>query len=159
MRLSPDGSRLAVTVGRLNFGEVWIYDLKGSAQPIKLTFRGGANFPVWRPDGGAVFYHAETGLYSVVADGSVIEPDKVLDDASAGSPEEWSPDGVSLLYQVINAKGGTGSRTPRIKVAAPKSGSGPSAIRHRRFGCRRTVVTNRDGPATAKNCSSRVGHG
>ncbi len=107
VRLSPDGSRLAVTVGRLNFGEVWIYDLKGSAQPIKLTFRGGVNFPVWQPDGGTVFYRVETGLYSVVADGSVIEPQKVLDDASAGSPEEWSPDGASLLYQVINAKGGT----------------------------------------------------
>src|SRR5262249_30735373 len=39
-RLSPDGGRLAITLGPANEGQIWIYDLKGAGQPVRLTSRG-----------------------------------------------------------------------------------------------------------------------
>src|SRR5215218_9346589 len=36
-RLSPDGRRLALTVGAPRPGQIWVFDLDGHAQPAKLT--------------------------------------------------------------------------------------------------------------------------
>jgi hypothetical protein len=108
MRISPDGSRLAISTGGLNWGVIWIHDLRGSAQPIRLTFSGGWNFPIWGP-GGAMFMQTPgpgaLGMASIPLDGSVTEPKVLVPDGSA-IPEDWSPDGATLLYQTSNAKTG-----------------------------------------------------
>jgi Tol biopolymer transport system component len=109
VRVSPDGTRLAAITGGLNFGTLWIYDLIGSSQPIKITFRGGANFPTWRPDGRSLTFEllsgGNLGLYSVAADGSQLEPERLLEQYPA-IPEDWRPDGSVLLYQGLTARSG-----------------------------------------------------
>jgi serine/threonine-protein kinase len=109
VRISPDGGRAAVTTAGLNFGEIWVYDLRGSAQPVKLTFRPAANYPVWTPDGRGIVFQSTapgpSGLFSVAADGSVTEPKTLLAGVDA-IPEDWSPNGSALLYQTTTAKTG-----------------------------------------------------
>ena len=48
--LSPDGRRVAVTIGSNGGGDIWIVDLDRSAR-VRFTRRGAAAFPVWVPDG------------------------------------------------------------------------------------------------------------
>jgi hypothetical protein len=63
IRGSPDGGRLALTVGPGGWGNVWIYD-QPAAQPLKLTFKGTTFFqlvsgwqahpvPPWEPESHA----------------------------------------------------------------------------------------------------------
>jgi Tol biopolymer transport system component len=106
--LRMDGVQ-ALTRGPLNFGEIWLYDVQGAAQPIKLALRG-SNYPVWSPSSGNVVFQRAAptgfGLLTVAADGSALEPTPLL----AGDetiPEDWSKDGTRLLYQATTARTGT----------------------------------------------------
>jgi Tol biopolymer transport system component len=92
-RLSPDGTRLAVTVAR----DVWIYDV-GGRPPIKLTFNGGNISPLWTPDGRRVVYESATpvGILSIPADGSGGAPE-LISPPGHYHPHGWSADGRSLL--------------------------------------------------------------
>jgi hypothetical protein len=45
-RLSPDGRRLALTTGPTTAGQIWIYDLAGSVQPLRLTHEDHNLFPI-----------------------------------------------------------------------------------------------------------------
>jgi hypothetical protein len=56
LRLSPDHHRLAVVVQTLTESRLWTYDLTRAAPLLPLTTEGEAQFPVWRPDGWAVFF-------------------------------------------------------------------------------------------------------
>jgi serine/threonine-protein kinase len=108
MRVSPDGNRLAISTGGLNWGVIWIHDVRGSAQPIRLTFSGAWNFPIWGP-GGDIFMQTPgpgaLGMASIPIDGSTTQPKVLVPDGTA-IPEDWSPDGATLLYQTANAKTG-----------------------------------------------------
>jgi len=109
VRLSPDGRRAALTRGPLNFGEIWLYDMQGAAQPIKLASRG-SNYPVWSPSSGNVVFQRTAptgfGLLTVAADGSALEPTPLL-TGDETIPEDWSKDGTRLLYQATRARTGT----------------------------------------------------
>ena len=65
VRLSPDGSRLAV----IDAGDVWVYDV-GGRPPIKLTSNGGNDMPLWSADGQRIIYATlqPTRMLSVHAD-------------------------------------------------------------------------------------------
>jgi serine/threonine-protein kinase len=101
-RLSPDGRRLAITVGHVNRSRIWIYDLTGSAQPLKLTHRGHTTFANWSADGQRVYmlYGADLGprVRSLPADGSALEPERVTPEDVTGVPFACSPDGAFLIY-------------------------------------------------------------
>jgi len=104
LRLSPDGRRAVVTVGPMGQGgQLWVFDLTGSRQPLKLTFRGHNTFAAWSPDGQRLAYfsrvESEDRLLSLPADGSSTEPERIANDDFAGPPVEWSPDPAFLLVQ------------------------------------------------------------
>jgi serine/threonine protein kinase/Tol biopolymer transport system component len=108
-RLSPDGRRVAVTVGSaLGYG-IWIYDLTGAEQPLKLTHGDHNTFANWSADGRRVYmahYHPESrgpSVRSLPTDGSVLEPERVAADEIPGTPFAASPDGAYLIL-------GTGSK-------------------------------------------------
>jgi serine/threonine-protein kinase len=100
-RLSPDGRRLAVTIGPSVAGQIWIYDLAGSAQPLRLTFQDHNLFPTWSPDGKRIVFISRAGsdqILSIPADGSATEPERVLATQTPAVPRDWSPDGVFILF-------------------------------------------------------------
>jgi serine/threonine protein kinase len=122
-RISPDGRRLAVTIGPDANGQVWVYDLAGGAQPLKLTFRDHGAFPVWSPDGKRVAFWWRTsptkGLYSVAADGTSVQPEALPSEHDDDVPLDWAPDGEHLLYQIPPPH-----TLPKIGVLSLKDGRG-----------------------------------
>src|ERR1700722_4617571 len=107
--LSPDGTRLAVTifVGNQGIADIWAFDLSRATR-TRLTFsnvttnssQGGAT---WTPDSKTIFYSSVSKgvsqIYAKAADGSSSER-LVLESADATvSPREVSPDGRYLIYQ------------------------------------------------------------
>jgi len=103
LRLSPDGQRLALTVGAGGAGNIWIYDLGRAVQPLKLTFQDHNIFPVWSPDGKQIAFLSRAGavsrLVSIAADGSAVQPTPLTTNDVLGPPLAWSPDGAFLLFQ------------------------------------------------------------
>ena len=100
-RLSPDGRRLALTIGPSNSGQIWVYDLAGPVRPRQLTFQDHNLLPIWSPDGNRiVFLSSATSdqILSISADGSATEPDRVLAHQNLAGPRDWSPDGAFILF-------------------------------------------------------------
>lgn len=102
-RISRDGRRLVVTVGPSNEGSVWVYDLGGSAQALKLTTSAHNVSPTWSPDGSRVAFNSTReglarNIYVLPSDGSILEPERVVASDHDKAPSAWSPDGQSLLF-------------------------------------------------------------
>jgi serine/threonine-protein kinase len=103
-RLSPDGRRVAVTVGNSTSAQIWIYDLTGADQPLKLTHRDHHTFANWSADGKRIYMmHADrttskATVRSLPADGSVLEPEPIAADEPRGTPFACSPDGAFLIF-------------------------------------------------------------
>ncbi len=99
-RLSPDGSRIAVThtaEGRRDRTRIWVVDVaRGTMSPLP---REGFSGPVWTPDGQQLVFRGlnPPGLYRARADGAN-EPELLL--AAAGNVQAGSiaPDGSVLAY-------------------------------------------------------------
>jgi serine/threonine-protein kinase len=104
LRLSPDGKRLALTLGPPGQGNIWVYDVSGSAKAVPLTFRDHNTFAVWSPDGTRIaFMHvagAAVSVAAIAADGSAAEPQPLTSEGSAGAVMDWSPrERAILLYR------------------------------------------------------------
>jgi Tol biopolymer transport system component len=124
-RLSPDGGRLAVTIGPPNEGQIWIYDLKAARQPLKLTFKGLNFDPAWTPDGTRVTFssadHRAKYLVSLPADGRTSEVERLTTSLNWQLFPVWSPDGQWLLFTETSPRTrgdlwvlpASGDRTPR----------------------------------------------
>jgi Tol biopolymer transport system component len=105
-RLSPDGTRLVLTTGVGNDGDVWVYDL-GGRPPIPLAVVGDNRNAIWSPDSAQVAFvrpgASGTTLYTTRADGSVLDPQPLRADL-VGVPAVWSSAG-ELLF--LNPRAGT----------------------------------------------------
>ena len=100
VRLSPDGSRVALSLWDGIDQDVWIHDFERELL-TRLTFEAARGFaPLWTPDGQRVIYKAERpvfDLYWLEVDGSQgAEPLLVSDTDKA--PGSISPDGRTLAY-------------------------------------------------------------
>jgi Tol biopolymer transport system component len=99
-RISPDGSRLAVSSG----ADIWVMTLSSQAL-TRLTFTKTPEFnPTWTPDSRHVLFDTrETGTAQIVrkaADGTG-SLDPVL--AMPGYPEAISPDGKWFIYHTASS--------------------------------------------------------
>ena len=107
-RFSPDGSRLAFTVGEGYSGvagDVWVYSL-ASQGLSRLTFGGNELYPLWTPDGRRIAYLSytnEAGIFAKAADGSSSEERLTPSDTTALFPQSFSPDGRTLAYTRLGA--------------------------------------------------------
>jgi dipeptidyl aminopeptidase/acylaminoacyl peptidase len=101
LRLSPDGRRLALTIGPSNAGQIWIYDLAGSVQPLRLTFQDHNVFPLWSPDGKRIVFSSRAQILSIPADGSATDPERVITSQYPPVPHDWSPDGSVILFEEL----------------------------------------------------------
>jgi serine/threonine-protein kinase len=134
-RLSPDGRRIAVTVGGQTGTDVWIYDT-GTQVLSRLTSGGKSAYPEWTPDGKRIVFEVDSGghaaLLSQPFDGGA-PADTLVSNAQLkqkpGEPLEGviSPDGRYLVFESANATGldiwsmpldGTRQPRPYIVTAA-----------------------------------------
>lgn len=73
--LSPDGKTIAFSWDVTGQPELWSMPASGGV-PRQLTFQTGVRFPIWTPDGSALFYSADRdgneqpGYFALSADGS-----------------------------------------------------------------------------------------
>ncbi len=102
-KLSPDGSRLSMTVLRDGNWDVWIYDLERKVA-TRLTFHDGYDGDqVWSPDGQYITFSSDRdgreNPYRKRADGSgeAERLAKIDHDFWASS---WSPDGKWILGEI-----------------------------------------------------------
>ena len=100
--LSPDGETIAFSWDVTGQPELWVMPASGGV-PQQMTFQTGVNFPIWTPDGSALFYSADRdgneqpGYFALSADGSTeteILPAKRGDFRSFGG---FAADG-SFIY-------------------------------------------------------------
>ena len=65
-RLSPDGRRIALTIGTGGRSDVWTYDIV-TATPTRLSSSGTLNErPEWTPDGKRVLYRGDRGTRTAI---------------------------------------------------------------------------------------------
>jgi Tol biopolymer transport system component/predicted Ser/Thr protein kinase len=106
LRLSRDGTRLAVTIWDGNgYADIWALDL-GRAIMSRLTFSPAPRYnPAWSPDGRQITYDSnQTGirqLYRIDAGGAGQE-EQLTSGPDHKGVSDWSPDGRYLLYQDLN---------------------------------------------------------
>jgi Tol biopolymer transport system component len=133
-RLSPDGKRLAISLGNPK-SDIWVLDLENGTR-TRLTFDEGTHvMPAWSGDGRRVTYMAQfgptfvggTSLHARLASGG--GQDELLLSAKdeTGIPvsltwPQWSPDGQYLVY--IQQSGPTGSSVWFM----PTSGAGKPQV-------------------------------
>ena len=108
-RFSPDGKRIAVSIGSTSSVDVWIYDI-ASKTPTRITTTGSRNDRVeWTPDGKRVLYSSVgkrdlTALWVQNADFSG-EPE-LLEGRRGEQVLEGliSPDGTTLVFRSTSAE-------------------------------------------------------
>ena len=94
LRISPDGTRVAVTTGGVvqGAGSLSVYDVAGRP-PIPLLQGVGVNDPVWSPDGTRLAFQSgspgQLFVYILPADGSGQAPERVETGAPLNNPSDW----------------------------------------------------------------------
>ena len=104
-RVSPDGTRIAVDSDDGKQAVVWVYDVSQTHAPVQITFDGRNRLPIWSGDGKYVAYQSDReggGIFRQLADGSgTAERLTKPDPGTTHIPNSWSPDGRTLLIDVV----------------------------------------------------------
>jgi Tol biopolymer transport system component len=129
-RFSPDGKRLAFSIGSAQGGDdIWVKDLDRDT-PSRLSFLPGQNrWPVWTPDGKNIVFAstnpAGPGLYWIRSDGSG-EAQRLTDGKLGEVPYSFSPDGKRLAFHQT----GNGASLDIFTAPVERDPArGPSAVR------------------------------
>jgi serine/threonine-protein kinase len=102
IRISPDGSKIAILIGTSGSGDVWLYDIAATTS-TRLTFSGRNSSPVWTADSRTIYYAAidPAGTSTVVwrrpADGSR-DPERVTSVDSRANLSALEKDAVIVDY-------------------------------------------------------------
>jgi dipeptidyl aminopeptidase/acylaminoacyl peptidase len=108
-RYAPDGTRVAFQVDVGTQSSISIYDRSAATAPRRLTLSGHNRFPVWSRDSQRVAYQSDRegdlGMFWQRADGTgEVERLTKPDPAMAHIPDSWSPDGHTLLFEVLKER-------------------------------------------------------
>jgi serine/threonine protein kinase/Tol biopolymer transport system component len=108
LRLSGDGSRVALRIGGLAASDLWSFDLASSTLS-RLTTGLSPHRPAWRPDGRGVTVSAEQGgrwRLLTLPVGTPGPSHVLLEGPDRMYPNDWTSDGRALVFQVRSAGGG-----------------------------------------------------
>jgi serine/threonine-protein kinase len=105
--VSPEGRRVAYTIGSFADADVWVLDLARGTR-TRLTFtEGKADWhPIWSPDGKSIAFSSGGGgsgnqqaaqVQVKAADGSG-EQQRLSDERFLQAPEQWTPDGSTIIF-------------------------------------------------------------
>jgi eukaryotic-like serine/threonine-protein kinase len=102
LRLSPDGHKLAVTIGSPH-AELWIYDLnRGVKTRLTFTDNGFVSTATWAPDGSRLAFSvvgsSRPKIYIKEAGGSGKQEELTPEGTILPTVDDWSKDGQYLLY-------------------------------------------------------------
>ena len=128
LALSPDGTRLAITVTSSDGEQIWVKQLP-SGPLSRLTFGGSANVrPVWTPDGRRIAFVSNRagGRRNVFVqrfDGSA-EAESLFAHSRQVDEVAWTGDGRTVAVRI----GSGGSRTRDIMAMTPGSDTGPRPL-------------------------------
>ncbi|MFI5312177.1 MAG: protein kinase, partial [Gemmatimonadales bacterium] len=109
-RFSPDGNRVALTIGSPQGSDVWVYDLAKTTL-TRLTTEGVNSRPEWTPDGKRILFRSErSGDIAIWWQPADLSGPAALLYKPDDDPFEalMSPDGKALIYRT--APGGKHSR-------------------------------------------------
>ncbi len=131
-RISPDGTQMVFGTDDGKESIVWVADLKVGASVRRLTFGGKNMYPIWSRDGRFITFQSDRegdrGLFRQPADGSgTAERLTKADNGAEHRPEDWSPDGKTLLVLVSKGNGDLwtltldGDRTLKPLVQLPSN--------------------------------------
>lgn len=124
--LSPDGSRLAMTILTDDGGAIWVKRLPNGSL-TRLSFIGAADRPAWTPDGRSVAYMAtaqgKRTAWMRRADGSDDEQ-SVNRKAPPLDEVTFSPDGK---FTVLRSQG-TSANTRKLLIALAGGDSVPRSL-------------------------------
>ena len=99
-RFSPDGKRLALTVGEIARGDIQVYDWQHDTM-TRLTFTQTNLLPVWTPDGKHIVFASQSpganSIRWIRADGAG-EAQTLLEGKGILTPYSFSPDGQRLAF-------------------------------------------------------------
>jgi eukaryotic-like serine/threonine-protein kinase len=115
VRISPDGTRAALTVKAGNNRSIWIWDFSRKTM-VRLTTEADASNPLWTLDGRDIVYQSSTdgvnsGVFRKAADGTG-EVEKLASATNNNYFLYWSKDGKQLT--LLPVRGGVGEYPPRI---------------------------------------------
>jgi Tol biopolymer transport system component len=108
-RFSPDGKRIAFSIGGPNSRDVWVYEI-ASGTMQKLTNEGKVNErPEWTPDGKRVLYRSDRDSTSAIwwqpADMSAAATILFADKRGEAWEALFSPDARSMLVRLDQGSG------------------------------------------------------
>src|SRR4030095_1097602 len=113
-RLSPDGTRIALTIADQEH-DIWIWDLVRETPLTRLTFGPAIEVgAVWTPNGQSVIFSSgalpgfgASNLFRRAADGTG-PVEQLTQDTEAIGPFAVTPDGKGLIFSLRAPAGGTG---------------------------------------------------
>ena len=127
LRISPDGSRVAVIVGASGSGDVWIHDFRRGTM-TRLTFDAKNASPIWSKDGEYVYFTAidSSGLKTTIkkrrADGGR-DAETVASVNSRAYLRDFAPDDLSVFVdEFAQATDAAGERAEVAMVPLTPSG-------------------------------------
>jgi Tol biopolymer transport system component len=107
--VSPDGTRVAMSVFDGRRTNLWIYDLAHNARKRLTDEPGIADAPLWSPDGKRVIFYSSRGghedLYQIATSGEGA-PELLYASDEDKHPTSWSPDGKYIVYETAGATTG-----------------------------------------------------
>jgi len=105
-RLSPNGQRLALTIGGRTDSDVHVYDMARDAMSRVTFTANGSQRPLWAPDGNHLVYHSplDMRLMWIRADGGG-EPQMLLQGKTIMDATDVSPDGRYVVYFTVGPQG------------------------------------------------------
>jgi serine/threonine protein kinase len=100
-RLSPDGSRVAVTIGGEDTDDVWLYELARRTWSRATTSGGNNSFPLWSPDGRRIAHVSDrSGPDNIYAKSlESTKEERLLVSAEPNYPFAWSRKGTLFFVR------------------------------------------------------------